>query len=64
VIDANQYEIHALAAASAQGGAYIESLAKTDLARFSTQEWATLVEVIVSAFRDHLSAAYADDPPF
>jgi len=64
VIDPSPHEMQALAAASAQGGAYIESLAKTDLAQFTAQEWATLVEVIVSAFQDHLCQAYANDPPF
>jgi hypothetical protein len=64
VIDPNPHELNALAAASAEGGAYIESLAKTDLALFTAQEWATLVEVIVTAFQDHLREAYADDPPF
>lgn len=64
MIDPNPHEQNALAAAGAAGGAYVESLAKTDLAHFSAQEWATLVEVIVTAFQDHLRNAYADDPPF
>ena len=64
MIDPNTHELNALAAAGNAGGAYIESLAKTDLAQFSAQEWATLVEVIVTAFQDHLRNAYADDPPF
>jgi hypothetical protein len=53
-----------MAAAGAEGGAYIESLAKTDLTRFTTQEWATLVEVVVSAYLDSLHRAYGEDPPF
>lgn len=64
MIDPNPHELNALAAASAEGGAYVESLGKTDLARFTAQEWATLIEVIVTAFQDHLREAYADDPPF
>lgn len=64
MIDPNPHELNALAAASAEGGAYVESLGKTDLARFTAQEWDTLVEVIVTAFQDHLREAYADDPPF
>ncbi len=64
MIDPNTHELNALAAAGAEGGAYVESLGKTDLARFTAQEWDTLVEVIVTAFQDHLREAYADDPPF
>ena len=64
MIDPNTHELNALAVAGAEGGAYVESLGKTDLARFTAQEWDTLVEVIVTAFQDHLREAYADDPPF
>ena len=64
MIDPNTHELNALATAGAEGGAYVESLGKTDLARFTAQEWDTLVEVIVTAFQDHLREAYADDPPF
>lgn len=64
MIDPKTHELNALAAAGAEGGAYVESLGKTDLARFTAQEWDTLVEVIVTAFQDHLREAYADDPPF
>ena len=64
MIDPNTHELNALSAAGGEGGAYVESLGKTDLALFTAQEWATLVEVIVTAFQDHLREAYADDPPF
>ena len=64
MIDPNTHELNALAAAGAEGGAYVESLGETDLAQFTAQEWATLIEVIVTAFQDHLREAYADDPPF
>ena len=64
MIDPNTHELNALAAAGAEGGAYIESLAKTDLTRFTTQEWATLVEVVVTAYLDSLHRAYGEDPPF
>ena len=46
------------------GGEYVESLGHTDLARFTGHEWSCLIEVIVTAFQDHLRTAYADDPPF
>lgn len=64
MIDLSPNEIKALAAASAAGGAYVESLAKTDLAQFSPQEWVTLIEVIVTAFQGHLRAFDIDDIPF
>lgn len=64
MIDPSPYRANALAEASLLGGEYIESIAKTDLATFTATQWATLVEVIVTAYQDHLSSAYADDPPF
>ena len=45
------------------GGEYVESLGKTDLATFTGEEWATLIEVAVTAFQDHLRTAYANEPP-
>ena len=64
MIDPNKHEAAALVTASSRAGAYIDSIAKTDLAKFSDAEWSTLIDVIVTAFQNHLSAAYADDPPF
>ena len=64
MIDPNTHELNALSAAGTEGGAYVESLAKTDLAQFTAQEWATLVEVVVSAYLDSLHRAYGEDPPF
>ena len=64
MIDPNQHETNALAAACQTGGEYVESLAKTDLATFTTVEWSTLIDVVVTAFQDSLRTAYADDPPF
>lgn len=60
----NRHQIDALAMAAQAGGAFVESLGKTDLARWSSPEWDALIEAIVKAFEDHLSAAYAEDPPF
>jgi hypothetical protein len=63
MIPPNFHEQNALADASAQGGAYVESIGKTDLTTWSEAEWATLIEVIVTAFQDSLRTAYADFPP-
>ena len=64
MIDPNKHEANALAAASISAGAYVEEIGKTDLANWSEQEWATLIDVAVTAFQDFLRQAYADDPPF
>ena len=64
MIDPNQHETNALAAACQRGGEYVESLSKTDLATFTAVEWSTLIDVVVTAFQDSLRTAYADDPPF
>ena len=64
MIDPNQHETNALAAACQTGGEYVESLAKTDLTSFTPVEWSTLIDVVVTAFQDSLRTAYADDPPF
>ena len=63
MIDPKKHEVQALAAASRGAGEYIESLGKTDLATFTGEEWATLIEVAVTAFQDHLRTAYANEPP-
>ena len=63
MIDPKKHEVQALAAACQSGGEYVESLGKTDLATFTGEEWATLIEVAVTAFQDHLRTAYANDPP-
>lgn len=65
MIDPNEHEEAALCHAGAVGGAYVESMGKTDLAHWSEQEWATLIEVAITAFQDHLREAYAHQPvPF
>ncbi len=64
MINPNEHEIQALQQASQCAGAYVESLAKTDLATFSQSEWGALIDVVVTSFQDHLRTAYADDPPF
>jgi len=64
MIDPNQHEKAALRQASAVGGEYIESLGRTDLTQWSAHEWATLIDVVVTAFQDHLREAYTQDLPF
>jgi len=64
MIDPNKHETNALLAASISGGAYVETIGKTDLSGCPEQEWAALIDVIVTSFQDFLRQAYADDPPF
>jgi hypothetical protein len=64
MIDPNKHETDALLAASISGGAYVETIGKTDLSGWTEQEWAELIDVIVTSFQDFLRQAYADDPPF
>jgi len=64
MINPNLHEQNALEAASAAGGAYVESLGRTDLASWTPEEWATLIDVVITRFQDSLRTAYADDPPF
>ena len=63
MIDPKKHEVQALAAASRGAGEYVESLGKTDLAAFTQEQWATLIEVVVTAFQDHLRTVYANEPP-
>ena len=64
MIDPNKHETDALLAASISGGAYVETIGKTDFSGWTEQEWAELIDVIVTSFQDFLRQAYADDPPF
>ena len=62
MIDPKKHEVQALSVACQSGGEYVESLGKTDLAAFTQEQWATLIEVAVTAFQDSLRTAYAADP--
>ena len=64
MIDPNVHEAQSLHVASMAGGAFVEQIGKTDLTQWSELEWATLVDVIITAFQECLRQAYANDPPF
>ena len=55
VVDPDEHEIAAIAAASPMAGEYLESIGKTDLAALSEAEWLTLLEVVVTAYQDKLA---------
>ena len=65
MIDPNEHEEAALRHAGQIGGEYVESVGRTDLSAWSEKEWATLIDVVVTAFQDKLREAYAQQPvPF
>ena len=61
MIDPTRHERAAMAHAVAMAGEYIESLGHTDLMAWSAEEFASLIEVIVTAFTDQLREL-GDDP--
>ena len=54
MIDPTRHERAAMDHAGTLAGEYIESLGRTDLMAWSPEEFATLIEVIVTAFTDRL----------
>ena len=52
--DPNAVELAAMAHASDRAGEYIEALGKTDMARWSAQEWASFIEAICGGYVDSL----------
>jgi hypothetical protein len=61
MIDASEHERAALTAAGISGGEYVERTGRTDLTLWTAEEWSVLIDVIVTAYQDHLRAAHADD---
>jgi hypothetical protein len=54
MIDPTPNEQDALNAGGLSGGAYLDSLEQTDLAQLSLEDWQAFIEVIVTAYCDHL----------
>ncbi|MEG3640706.1 DUF6511 domain-containing protein [Magnetococcus sp. PR-3] len=61
MIDPTPRELAAMNAAGPLAGEYIESLGKTDLARFSVGEFLMLIQVIVTAYLDAKAQMDVDD---
>jgi hypothetical protein len=55
VVDPDEHETAAIAAASPAAGEYLESIGKTDLVALTGDEWLTLLEVVVTAYQDELA---------
>lgn len=63
--DWTKHEEAALEEASANGGEYLESIKKTDLATLTPEEWGLFVESIVIGFCDGMRKAEATgEAPF
>lgn len=52
--DLSPTEITAMQDAAANGGEYIESLCRTDMAAWSSEEWMTFIETVCSGYVDSL----------
>jgi len=61
MIDPTPNEQAAMAAGGEAGGAYLESLGKSDLAALDVEEWRTLIEIVVTGYCDHLRELAAQD---
>ena len=55
MVDPDEHEIAAIAAAGPMAGEYLESIGKTDLAILTEAEWLTLLEVVITAYQDELA---------
>jgi hypothetical protein len=56
MIDPTPNEKAAFVHGGAMGGEYLDSIARTDLATLSPDEWLTFVEAVVTGYCDHLRA--------
>jgi hypothetical protein len=54
MVDPNEHELAAMAMASDAAGAFIDSLGKTDMARWTPQQWHQFIETICGGYVDHL----------
>ncbi|NOX39863.1 MAG: hypothetical protein GXP05_04925 [Alphaproteobacteria bacterium] len=54
MIDPTPDEQDALNAGAQSGGAYLDSLGASDLAELSLTDWQAFIEIIVTAYCDHL----------
>jgi|GEM_PF-3300670 len=61
MIDPTPNEQDALNAGAQSGGAYLDTLGATDLAELSLKDWQAFIEIIVTAYCDHLRDLAARD---
>jgi len=61
MIDPTPNESEAMTVGGQQGGEYLESIGKTDLATLTETEWDRFLDAVVTGYCDHLRALAARD---
>ena len=61
MIDPTPNEAEAMTVGGQQGGEYLESIGKSDLATLSETEWDRFIDAVVTGYCDHLRALAAKD---
>lgn len=61
MIDPTPNETEAMTVGGQEGGAYLESIGKSDLATLSATEWDQFIDVVVTGYCDHLRELAARD---
>ena len=65
--DPNQAEIEGMIAGGDAGGAFLESIGKTDLAALDFDQWMSFVETVIRTYEKTCLSLYTnggEDPPF
>lgn len=61
MIDPTPNETEAMTVGGQEGGAFLESIGKSDLATLSATEWDQFIDVVVTGYCDHLRELAAQD---
>lgn len=61
MIDPTPNESQAMTVGGQQGGEYLESIGKSDLATLSETEWDRFIDAVVTGYCDHLRELAAKD---
>ena len=61
MIDPTPNEAEAMTVGGQQGGEYLESIGKSDLATLTETEWDRFIDAVVTGYCDHLRALAAKD---
>lgn len=61
MIDPTPNEMQAMTVGGQQGGEYLESLGKSDLATLTETEWERFIDAVVTGYCDHLRELAGQD---
>ena len=61
MIDATSNEMQAMTAGGQQGGGYLETIEKSDLATLTETEWDRFLDAIITGYCDQLRALVGQD---